>query len=496
MGNKLFFYLTLNIFLWTSCSNDSTSTTEVNTSEVSTTQKKGNENVAHIWADAALYGTAMDTDRFEPRPTITSRYLGLIFTAIFDAWTFYDKNAIPVYATGIEKRSIAEQTVKNKEEAISYAALRTLNEYYYSDSVYFKNLMKDLGYDPENRSLEPTTAAGIGNLVAKTIIERRSHDGANQYATAPGSKGMPYFDYTQYNPKNSVDIMVDLKRWQPKYFKNKAGKKYDPGCLTPYWQNVEPIALDSAAQFRPGPPPTMDSEQLKVELAEVVSMQEDMSDYDKALVEFMRDGPLSVQQAGHWLKFSQFISERDKHTLDEDVKMYFLVQTTAMDGFIACWDSKIYYDYARPYALVHSFYKDKKIKCWAGDGKGFHTVNGDQWMPYSPESFLCPSFPSYVSGHSTISGGCAEALLLFTGNEYFGDSATLVAGALTESNVADHGDTITLKFPTFTEASEMAGQSRVMGGYHIQSDNIAGLKLGRDVAHQVWEFYQAHLNEK
>ncbi len=28
----------------------------------------------------------------------------------------------------------------------------------------------------------------------------------------------------------------------------------------------------------------------------------------------------------------------------------------------------------------------------------------------------------------------------------------------------------------------MAGLSRVMGGYHIQADNIAGLDLGRKVA--------------
>ena len=495
MGNKLFFYLTLNLFVWSSCTEKSPSIQNEVTTTKQTEQKKGKENVAHIWADAALYGTAMDTDRFDPRPTITSRYLGLIFISMFDAWTFYNETAIPVYANEIEKRPITEHDIKNKEEAISYAALRALNEYYYSDSNYFKNIMKELGYDPENRSLDPTTPAGIGNLVAQTIIEKRSHDGANQYASAPGSNEMPYYDYTKYDPKNTVDKLFDLKRWQPKYFKNEAGEKYDPGCLTPFWQNVKPVALDSASQFRPLPPPDMDSEQLKKELAEVVSIQENMTDYDKALVEFMRDGPLSVQQAGHWLKFSQFISERDKHTLDEDVKMYFLVQTTAMDGFIACWDSKMYYDYARPYALVHHFYKDKKIKCWAGDGKGFHIANGEKWMPYSPESFLCPSFPSYVSGHSTISGGCAEALKLYTGDEYFGDSAVLVAGALTESNMADYGDTITLKFPTFTEAAEMAGQSRVMGGYHIQADNLAGLKLGRDVAHKAWEFYNAHLNE-
>jgi hypothetical protein len=32
----------------------------------------------------------------------------------------------------------------------------------------------------------------------------------------------------------------------------------------------------------------------------------------------------------------------------------------------------------------------------------------------------------------------------------------------------------------------MAGISRVMGGYHIQADNLAGLELGRRVAGEAW----------
>jgi hypothetical protein len=39
----------------------------------------------------------------------------------------------------------------------------------------------------------------------------------------------------------------------------------------------------------------------------------------------------------------------------------------------------------------------------------------------------------------------------------------------------------------------MAGISRVLGGYHIQADNIAGLELGRDVAQHNWKFFQKHL---
>lgn len=450
------------------------------------------DNMAYKWGQMALTATANDTERFSPRPTVTSRFLGLIFTAVFDAWSRYDEHAVPMYLEDVDRRPANEQTLDNKEIAISYAAFRTLCEYYASDSTLFQSYMQELGFDPTNQSTDPSTPEGIGNLAAQAVITARKNDGANQYGEVEGSNGQPYFDYTGYKPVNSPDNNTDINRWQPKYFKDMKGNSFAPGCLTPFWHLVTPLALDSAGQFRPGPPPLVGSEQLADEVREVVDMQANLTPEEKALVEFMRDGPKSVQQAGHWLLFAQDVSRRDKHTLDQDVKMYFLNQMTAMDAFIASWDSKMYYDFARPYALVHELYKDSTITGWAGAEEGWKTLDGEDWRPYSPASFLCPPFPSYTSGHSTVSGACAEALRLFTGSDDFGVSIKRVPGALTEPN--NIGDTVILNFPTFTETAEMAGISRVLGGYHIQADNVAGLQLGRDVAKAAWETYQMHVN--
>lgn len=456
-------------------------------------EPKGTENVAYQWGKMALDATASDTERFKPRPTITSRYLGLIFTSIFDAWSRYDSSAEPVYLTEIDRRPANEQTLENKEIAISYAAFGAMKEYYYSDTKMFEKLMKKLGLDPKNTSLDPNTPEGIGNLAAKAVIEARKNDGSNQYGEEEGSNGKPYFDYTNYAPINTADENTDINRWQPKYFSDGKGGQYAPGCLTPFWQNVKPMTLKTADQFRPGPPPMVGSEQLKNEVKEVIDLQANLSDEDKALVEFMRDGPQSVQQAGHWLKFAQDVSRRDNHTLDEDVKMYFLTEIAAMDAFIASWDSKMFYDYARPYALVHDYYQNQVIKAWGGPGKGVIEMKGQEWRPYSPDVFLCPPFPSYTSGHSTISGACAEVLRLFTGSDFFGEKVTLTPGSYTETDKKFFGKQVTLEFPTFTETANMAGISRVMGGYHIQADNVAGLELGRDVASAAWDFYNDHL---
>lgn len=476
----------------TSCGSDNSGLSTENQDTLKTEEPRGENNLAYRWGKMALTATANDTERFRPRPTVTSRCLALIFVSVFDAWTAYDPDAIPMYMSGVEKRPTSEATLKNKEAAISYAAFRAMNEYYFSDSVLFDEFMVELGYDPDLVSTDLTTPEGIGLKAANDVIEARKNDGSNQYANAPGSP-ISYGDYTQYQPKNSPDKNVDLARWQPKYFADGNGGTFAPSCLTPYWGNVKPLSLDSSSEFRSPPPPPLGSEWLKNELDEVISLQANLTLEEKALVEFMRDGPKSVQQTGHWLIFAQNVSVRDNHTLDEDVKMYYLITMAAMDAFIACWETKMYYDFARPFSLIRNYYKGKDIQGWGGPHKGTLTIKGEEWIPYSPETFVCPPFPSYVSGHSTVSGACSKALELFTGSDDFGIEVRLLPGALTEPGITQ--DSVTLSFPTFSETAEMAGMSRILGGYHLPCENTEALIMGRKIGEKAYQTYLYHLGK-
>src|SRR5690606_11529332 len=95
------------------------------------------------------------------------------------------------------------------------------------------------------------------------------------------SSELPYSDYTGYAPANTADELKDVIKWQPKYFSDGKGGKFAPGCLTPHWGNVEPIALQSPSQFRPGPPPTIGSNQLAAEVKEVIDLQANMTNEEK-----------------------------------------------------------------------------------------------------------------------------------------------------------------------------------------------------------------------
>jgi hypothetical protein len=90
-----------------------------------------------------------------------------------------------------------------------------------------------------------------------------------------------------------------------------------------------------------------------------------------------------------------------------------------------------------------------------------------------------------------VSGGCSKALELFTGSDRYGVQVRLLPGWLTEPGITQ--DSITLDFPTFSSTAEQAGFSRVLGGYHIQFDNVEGLELGRRVAEVAYAKCKAHI---
>jgi hypothetical protein len=462
---------------------------------------------AYKWLETILEASAREVDRVGAKPTIISREMVISVTAMYDAWAAYDEKAIGTRMGAKLRRPPAERTAANKETAIAYAVHRTLLYVFPHDAAWIDGEMKKAGYDPANQSMDPSTAAGVGNLAAQAVIDYRRRDGANQHGDEVGSNGKPYSDWTQYETWNTVDKVLDPDKWQPITFVDAKGNSFAPGFLTPHWYRVKPFALERADQFRPPPPPKVTNEQLRKEVEENIRFNGALTLQEKAIVEFMRDGPRSTGQSGHWLRFAMDVSRRDHYDIDKDVKIFFAIANVAFDAFIAAWDAKRFYNSSRPWTLVRHYMKGKTLVGYAGPCKGFTTVPAEKWHPYSPASFVTPPFPGYVAGHSTVSGASAKMLELFTGSDKFGAVERRKAGALTEpeckpevmqsldgkapAKVAATTD-IELKLPTFTATADMAGISRVMGGYHIQADNVEGLALGRKVAQFTWPRIRAY----
>ncbi len=437
------------------------------------------QSLAYHWLDVLLDTAAADVVRNSARPTILSRAMAVVTAAMYEAWAPFDDRARGQFFGDTLRRPAAERTLANKQAAISFAAACALSDLYPGARGEIDEALRRFGYDPRIGIASRTAAAGIGTLIGEKICAHKHGDGANQLGDEIGSSGVPYADYTGYAPVNPSDHVYNPDRWQPITFRRGDGSTFAPGFLTPQWYRVEPFALQRPDQFRAPEPPRVGSERLKADIDEVIKYNATLTAEEKGLVEFMRDGPQSTGQSGHWLRFAQDISRRDHYDLDRDVKLFFQVGQCAHDAFIASWDSKRYWDTSRPWTLVRYYYGDQTILGWGGPGKGPVEMKGADWYPYSPYDFVSPPFPSYVSGHSTVSAACGETLRLFTGADRLGAEMLRHPGEITEPEAL--GADVMLYLPTFTEAANMAGISRVMGGYHIQADNIEGLAMGRKV---------------
>lgn len=344
--------------------------------------------------DAMLEDAADDVVRISPRPTILSRQMAIVATAMFDAWACYDEKAVGTVFGDSLRRPAAERTADNKQKAMAFAAYRTIVDQHPFTTTHITALMDAWGYDVNDRSTDPATPQGIGNRCAAALLDARHHDGANQLGDEIGGNGEAYADYTFYTPVNTVSEIRDADRWQPIAFADGKGGTVTPNFLTPFWYRVRPFGLERADMFRPPPPPRVGSAQLKAEVDECLRFNATLTPEQKAIVEFMRDGPRSTGQSGHWLRFAQAVSRRDRFDMDRDVKLYFCVANTAMDAFIAAWESKRYYDSSRPWTLVRHYYRDQPIDGWLGPGKGVGRITGAQWIPYSPATFITPPFPA------------------------------------------------------------------------------------------------------
>jgi hypothetical protein len=231
--------------------------------------------------------------------------------------------------------------------------------------------------------------------------------------------------------------------------------------------------------------------------------------------------------------------------LQWDVKLYFALNGAVHDAAIAAWGLKGHYDGVRPISmirylaslgqssdpsgpaynthglpivlgLIEVITKDKTapggpmtalaghegeiaVRAWRGtpvDPKtqsGVGWILGTAWVPYQLPTFVTPAFQGYISGHSTFSRAAAEVLTAITGSAYFpGGLAewTVKAGSLRFE--AGPSADVALRWATYYDAADQAGQSRLFGGIHVQADDFAGRLVGSTCGKDAWAAAQRY----
>lgn len=447
------------------------------------------ENAAIYWNKQILEAIR----ETHPGPTIVARALNIASTCAFDAWAAYDSNAIATQTGSKLRRPTSEHTLANKNEAVNYAFYLAALDLFPSEKDKFDQALLSAGYYINNNSTDAKTPAGIANVSCNAVLSFRYKDGSNQLGDLnPGA----YSDYTNYQPVNSVTNITDPAKWQPLRVLTSSGAYVDQKSLTPHWGKVKPFALKSIDQYKIKQPAKWDTKEFREQVREVVSYSANLTDHQKVIAEYWADGPKSELPPGHWNMFAQYVSERDKHSLDQDIKMFFSLNNALLDSSVWAWGTKRKYDYVRPVSAVNYLLKDELIRAWGGAGMGTISMSGSAWSPYQASTVVTPPFAEYVSGHSTFSSAAATVLKEFTQSDVFGLSVIIPAGTSAVEPGLVPANPLTLSWATFSDAAEEASISRRYGGIHFKDGDLEARRIGKLIGEAASELSSYYITGK
>jgi hypothetical protein len=379
-------------------------------------------------------------------PTHNSRALAMTSAAVFDAVNSVNRNYSP-YASYYDAGGSASM-----EAAAAQAAYSVMNSLYGSTGSFgttYSNLLNShLSTIPDGTA--KTNGVSLGNMAASAILTSRASDGWNAPATySPQPAGTP-------------------GAWQPEITFNAWGSTTGT-FLDSEWGYVTPFAMTSGSQFRPVAAPALTSSEYTTSFNEVKTIGDINSTTRTAdqtnIAYFWVDGPGTASPPGHWNRIAQTLSASAGLSLEENARLFALLNIAQMDTGIATWDSRRFYDFWRPITAIQQADIDGNIA----------TIQDGAWEPLIPT----PSFPGYNSGHSAFSAAGAELLALYFGTDAIAFSSTSESPFLNSSNN-------TRSFSSLSEAAEEAGRSRIYGGIHYEFENQAGQQLGQDVAQFVF----------
>jgi hypothetical protein len=450
------------------------------------------DNLVLVWNQATLRSIR----ELPPAPTVAARALAIVHTAIYDAWAAYDPLAVGTRLGAGLRQPQAERTQANKDKAVSFAAYLVLVDLFPTRQEIFAQQMTDLDYVTDGS--DTSTAATVGRIAAEKVVEFRHTDGANQVNG--------YADTSGYVPVNDWDQVLSPDHWQPLCVPLPAPGTTECAAqqkfATPHWRDVTSFALTSPSQFRPdhGPAVTVlkgkPSDAFRKEVDQQLRYSAGLTDSQKAIAEYWEDPPGSETPPGHWNLFAQWVSRRDHHSLDEDAKVFFALNSALLDAAITAWDAKRQWNSVRPITAVRWLKQGQLVQAWGGLFQGTKTIRGEDWLPYQRANFVTPSFPEYLSGHSTFSAAAAALLKVATGSDYFGMSVTIPAGSSRVEPGAVPAKAVTLSWKSFYEAADQAGISREYGGIHFNDGDFEARQAGEDVGLLVWSKAKTYFNGK
>jgi len=379
-------------------------------------------DVVTDWNNAAL--DAIRADR--TAPPIASRSLAVAHVAIYDAVNGIARTHEPYLVPSAVSTSVS------RVAAASAAAHKALLSLFPSHTSTFDELHAAILARIPNGP-QKTNGIAWGEFVASQILAARSNDGSSAIVQPPGGSG--------------PGVWI---RTPPAFLP----------YLLPQWGFVAPFGMSGSSQFRPSGPPALDSQQYAADYEEVkqlgAAVGSTRTEDQTEIALFWADGAGTETPSGHWNSIAQTIAAARGNTLEENARLFALLNIAMADAAICAWDAKYTFDFWRPVTAIA--FAEPELN----------------WMSF----IVTPPFPDYVSGHSTFSAAAATVLPLFYGTE-----------DLPFTTGSDFLPGVFRSFSTCLDAAEEAALSRIYGGIHFRSASEDGLQAGISIGEWTYVHY-------
>jgi hypothetical protein len=169
------------------------------------------------------------------------------------------------------------------------------------------------------------------------------------------------------------------------------------------------------------------------------------------IARFFNDGP-----ANYWNRLMRDLVVSQSLDLGDSARMFALVTMTTADALIACWDSKIAYNFWRPVTAIR-----------LGESDGNPATVGDPtWASY----FGTPNYPDYTSGANNASGATTTILESLLGHHVEFELFSNTPGALPRT------------YTTFAQVAADVVDGRIFMGIHFRFADTTARRQGEHVA--------------
>eukprot|EP00752_Nemacystus_decipiens_P017791 g15951.t1 len=296
--------------------------------------------------------------------------------------------------------------------------------------------------------------------------------GGKEYNLVPFTGDFSYEDcagnkWNGYTPKNTPYKFKHKKRWQPLLESDGIGYITTQEHVTPHI-GVTARFLgfrtckdedEWGSRKLNKPPYRRRHEEVAREVLEASKLAASNTTKEFAISFF--DSKISSLTP---LLATYFLQRPDTLSVLDFMDIFTKSQLAMYNAVVLVWREKVRHDAPRPPSVIRRVIGDEIVEAYAGPDNGVQNITASEWEPYirtMPHS-------EYPSASSCICEAFVGAMKLWTGTDDLDPPLEYPAPELGEPM---------LTFTSWSEISEMCGESRLWAGLHFEGAIPAGVEL-------------------